>query len=93
MYVRKHTPQASNVGLRMDPQHQLYVQTTRNRVQPTGHRSKAVTIMIPNIKVMLTFKQDLIYLEPTFSFQEPQTPSNGLGISPLHSPQDGFSKI
>lgn len=44
MYVRKHTPQASNVGLKMDPQHQqkvqLYVQTTHNRVQPTGHSQK-----------------------------------------------------
>lgn len=49
--------------------------------------------MIPDIKAMLTFKQDLVYLEPTFSFHEPQTPSNGPGISPLHNPQDGFSKI
>lgn len=49
--------------------------------------------MIPNIKAMLTFKQDLVYLEPIFTFCEPQTPSNGLGISPLHIPQDGFSKI
>lgn len=40
------------------------MQTTERRVQPTGHSQSTLAITILNIKAMLTFKHDLVCLEP-----------------------------
>lgn len=97
MYVRKHILQVSNVDLRMDPQHQqrdqLCVQTTCNRLQPTGHSQNLLQSWFPILKPCSLLNRILPTWNPLFPLVNLKLLLMDLVYHLCTSPKLGFQRF